>query len=275
MRYDASFEALLRPGLGPLLKATPFAGKPDALCADLARLVYFDFAARRGDLDAALAAHGLTSAKFVTGKRFPAETEALIATSADGTAYVVFRGTQTLRDFLSDIAAWRTGWSGEQRVHWGFAQAYRVVKAELDEWCRNNPAARLVTTGHSLGGALATLFASDHPTAELVTFGSPLVGNAAFAASFAGRQVRRYRDCADFVARIPYGWLGFYHVVPPSYLDRHGKPQPEAAIAADMVAARAEYRQRYRGIKGNVPLRDLADHAPINYVSALLGLRKP
>ena len=275
MRYDPSFKALAKPGMGPVLDAGLFAGKPDALCADLARLVYFDFSARRGDLDAALAAHGLTSAKFVTGKRFPAETEVLIATSADGTAYVVFSGTQTLRDFLSDIAAWRTGWSGEQRVHWGFAQAYRVVKAQLDEWCRNNPVTRLVTTGHSLGGALATLFASDHPSAELITFGSPLVGNAAFAASFAGRQVRRYRDCADFVTRMPFGWLSYHHVAPLCYLDRDGRPATEAEITADIAAARAEYRQRYRGIKGNVPQRDLADHAPINYVSALLGLRKP
>lgn len=274
MRYDPTLAALLKPGLGPLLDAGLFAGKPDALCAELARLVYFDFVARRADLDTALAAHGLTRAELISGKRFPAQTEVLIATAADGTAYVVFRGTQSLRDFLSDIAAWRTGWSGRQRVHWGFAQAYRVVKSQLDEWCRDNPAMRLVATGHSLGGALATLFASDHPRAELVTFGSPLVGNAAFAASFAERQVRRYRDCADLVARVPYGWLGFCHVAPPNYFDRHGTPQPETAIAADMAAARAEYRQRYRHIKRKVPLRDGADHAPINYVSALLGLRE-
>ncbi len=274
MRYDTTLAALLTPGLGPLLAAGPFTDKPDALCAELARLVYFDFAARRADLDTALAAHGLARAELISGKRFPAQTEVLIATAADGTAYVVFRGTQSLRDFLSDIAAWRTGWSGQQRVHWGFAQAYRVVKSQLDQWCRDNPAMRLIATGHSLGGALATLFVSDHPSAELVTFGSPLVGNAAFAASFAGRQVLRFRGCADFVTRIPFGWLGFCHVAPPNYFDRHGNPQPETAIAADITAARAEYRQRYRHIKRKVPLRDGADHAPINYVSALLGLRE-
>ena len=38
--------------------------------------------------------------------------------------------------------------------------------------------------------------------------------------------------------------------------------------------ARGEYFIKYGGRIGNVLFRDLADHAPVNYVSAVLGVRE-
>jgi hypothetical protein len=91
-------------------------------------------------------------------------------------------------------------------VHAGFQHAYNQVRADLLrgvnaclEWCKAGgraPPARVVFTGHSLGGALATLAALDaslHPAAfglahrpawALLTWGCPHVGDAAFAAVF-------------------------------------------------------------------------------------------
>ena len=48
---------------------------------------------------------------------------------------------------------------------------------------------------------------------------------------------------------------------------------PLPAIKADQHQARVKYLREHFPKSGTVPVRDLADHAPINYVSALMGLR--
>lgn len=284
MLYNPTLDALLRPYLRDPLEPGQFSNHPDALCAELARLAYYSFAPDQlPRLVHGLAGLGLSPPQLIEDRH--RDTQAFVALDREHTAYVVFRGTESTsrRDILTDALFLRRPWSGKAWVHRGFRRAYdnrstradaTNVRGALSELIARLAPRRIVTTGHSLGAALATLFATDHPAAELVTFGSPLVGNAAFAALFAGRNVRRYRQCADFVTRIPYGWLGYHHVAPPAYLDRHGERNDEADIAADIAAARAEYRQRYRGLPGKVPLRDGADHAPINYVSAVLGVRE-
>lgn len=284
MQYDPTLDALLRPQLRDPLGPELFAGQDDTLCAELARLAYYSFAPDQlARLERGLAGLGLSPTHLIEDRQ--RDTQAFVALDPQHTAYVVFRGTESAvrRDVISDALFLRRPWSGKAWVHRGFRRAYdnrstspdaNNVRQALSGLIARLAPRRIITTGHSLGAALATLFATDHPAAELVTFGSPLVGNAAFAALFAGRNVRRYRQCADLVTRIPFGWLGYHHVAPPRYLDRFGQRDDHADIAADIAAARAEYNQRYRGLPGNVPLRDGTDHAPINYVSALLGVRE-
>ncbi len=87
------------------------------------------------------------------------------------------------------------------RVHEGFlsyalsALELGVVRSEyskadgiLYEIIKNDPKARLIITGHSLGGAVATIYAASIielgvPTEQIqvITFGAPAVGNMAFA----------------------------------------------------------------------------------------------
>ncbi len=88
---------------------------------------------------------------------------------------------------------------------------------------------------------------------------------------------------------------GYRHHGPARYLDRHGQalatPPSDDEVRSDQDAARAEYAALKRldvalgsdpiaaiaalrnAAPGGhqVPFRDLADHAPINYVSALVG----
>src|SRR5262249_39737604 len=102
---------------------------------------------------------------------------------------------------------------------------------------------------------------------------SPLVGDIDFAASFAGRRVERYVDCLDLVARVPP--FIYRHLDGLRYIDRHGKVHlgglswRDAGI--DSAQAGASYPLLLR--RRSCPLRELADHAPINYVSAILGVR--
>jgi hypothetical protein len=118
-------------------------------------------------------------------------------------AVVVFRGTQreVKEDLLADLDARPRDLGAGIHVHAGFHHAlYEVTDGErqknaaelllerLDHLPRGTD---LYVTGHSLGGALATLFASevlarrDRPYAlrGLYTFGAPAVGNAAFGNS--------------------------------------------------------------------------------------------
>ena len=275
MPYDASFAGLTKPGTGPVLDPAPFKGNEDAVCADLARLVYFDFDNRRADLEEALGRHGLRLAKTFHKRWLFVDSEVLIATAADGTAYVIFRGTQDVWDLLTDLAALPARWIGGGWVHWGFRKGWNLLAGEIASWLADNRPRRIVTSGHSLGAALATLFAASAPAAELVTFGCPLVGSAKFVALFAGRSVRRYRHCCDLVSRIPPDWLIYRQLGGLRYVDRTGTLHQDldrAAIKADMAeGARAFHRARL----GGVPVRNLADHAPLNYVWALTGELTP
>jgi triacylglycerol lipase len=288
MRYDASLDAVLRPQLGDPLEPGLFADNPDALCAELARLAYYSFKSEeRARLETALAALGLGRVHLAEDRH--SDTQAFVALDAARTAYVVFRGTQpdSWRDIRTDARFLRLPWDGQAWVHRGFRAAYdnrsgersaSSLRAYLHGLMTGLAPARIVTTGHSLGGALATLFASDHPGAELVTFGSPLVGNAAFAARFESPPPRRYRQCADLVTRIPFEWLGYRPVPGLCYIDRTGavaESEPSAAaIKQDIALAREAYRRDHGSGQGKAPVRDAADHAPINYVSALLGIRE-
>ncbi len=275
MPYDASWQGLASPGLGPISVSDRLAGNEDARCADLARLAYFDFSERRADLEAGLAGHGLTLVKSLQARWRIVDSEACIALTDDGTAYVVFRGTQNFRDVLTDLAFWPVEWNDTGLVHWGFLTGWALLAQEFAVWFAGNHPARIVVTGHSLGGALATLFAAQNPSAKLVTFGCPLVGDAAFAAQFAGRTVQRYRNCCDLVPRVPPKLGIFEQLGGMRYIDQHGTVRDQlspAAIKSDMAeGARFLARAKQRIL---LP-RQLTDHAPSNYVWALTGELTP
>jgi pimeloyl-ACP methyl ester carboxylesterase len=99
------------------------------------------------------------------------------------------------------------GYNG--RVHKGFATTadrlwepvHRQVRAALV------PGSRLWVTGHSMGGALATLIAArlmqeSIPVAAVYTFGSPRVGDAAFASAYQPT-LHRIENGNDIVCHLP------------------------------------------------------------------------
>lgn len=131
---------------------------------------------------------------------------------------------------------------------------------------------KLLITGHSLGAVMATLLTSLKTPTALYTIGSPRVGDAAFVASLGGVTSYRYVDCCDAVTELPPAALGYAHLGNMLYIDRHRKvlnAPSDDTVAADRFVARAECLIRYAWKAGNVGVRDLADHAPINYVTAI------
>lgn len=283
MRYDASRDALFRPETQPpIVRTVPW--PLDGLCAELSRLAYIRFdetPEEEARLRQALTALGFGEAALFKDSRpdpgrFDLAAEGFGVVDANRRAIIAFRGTQpdSFRDFLSDARFLPTAWRGVGSVHRGFAETLDAVLPEIEAWLAEVKPAHLVITGHSLGAAIATLLAALQPEAELVTFGSPRVGNGAFAGLFNGRSMRRYVDCGDAVTLVPPP-VSFTHLDGFRYIDRlgavHAQDPGNWAITKDRTRATWDYLWMKQANK--VTLRTLADHAPINYVSAVLGER--
>ncbi|CAA9587170.1 hypothetical protein AVDCRST_MAG81-4429 [uncultured Synechococcales cyanobacterium] len=115
-------------------------------------------------------------------------------------------------------------YTGESRsgaqMHQGFATAYLSVREKIHDYLKNHAASSVTITGHSLGGALATLCAVDvqynfpNVAISIYTFGAPRVGNAGFRDSFNRRVPSTYRFVygMDIVPALPRPWQGHQHV---------------------------------------------------------------
>ncbi len=273
--YNPSKEALIHPG-----EADDFfeRGRPatePALCAELSRLAY---CRRKGVVGQILAGIGFASTEFFATAEWDEDGAHALLTVGGDLAVLAFRGTESddPTNIIADAKFWPVDWRSAGRVHVGFAD---ILSDPNDVWPDisraiekvNTP--RLVFTGHSLGAALATLAASLHRPDSLYTFGSPYVGNGEFRDSMNDVAVHRYVDCCDLVPRVPpklYQHVGLLH-----YIDRLGNVSREPdheMMNEDQSIAWREYLFEYEGwFSPNVPVRDLADHAPINYVSPLLA----
>src|SRR5471030_2213161 len=182
MDYDPSKTALLHPELQPPFFQSGQQWERRALCAELSRLAYFRFEcddAARAAVTAALGQVGLAGLRFFCAA--DTDTQAFATISNDGlSAYLAFRGTQVdaVGDLRSDLDFSFTTWQGAGQVHSGFHSAFLSVRDEVLAWAAQQGAASICVTGHSLGAALATLAAAVLPGASLITFGSPMVGDA-------------------------------------------------------------------------------------------------
>jgi hypothetical protein len=125
---------------------------------------------------------------------------------------VAFRGTQvfanpSLSDMLSNLWFRRRPWD-PGRVHRGYREALLDIAQELK---RPLHSARrpLYFTGHSMGGALATLASTLAPgPSATYSFGAPRVGDAAFARRLTN--LVRVVHGADIAPRYPLP-LGYRH----------------------------------------------------------------
>lgn len=151
---------------------------------------------------------------------------------AANTVIVSFSGTDPLniQNWISDLVFTQVDYAHctQCRVHLGFWAAYLSVRDMLLTHVRKlvsmNPGAVVSVTGHSLGGALAhhavvDLFRANVPLAfPLFNFGTPRVGNGAFAAFFYNNfgvyGMFRLVHWKDPVPQLPLNSWGFTH--PPA-----------------------------------------------------------
>lgn len=268
MEFDNRWESLIDPG-----KATDFFALPAGLApfdpevrvfdvcqawwmAEFARVIY-----RRDGRQEMLARAGFREEKSFRG----ASTQCAVVRPVDGPdfAVLVFRGTADLRNWLTNVRAVPVRWSRGGKVHRGFQRALQKVWDEVALHL-DSIQAPIFYTGHSLGGALATLAASHRPPEVAYTFGSPRVGDDEFVATLTA-PLFRVINRRDIVTTLPpvVPKLGFVHAGEMHHLEARDS---SAADADPDLAELADPRRWFD------PHESLADHAPINYLARLTRL---
>ena len=114
------------------------------------------------------------------------------------------------------------------RVHRGFKKEVDDLWPALEAALTSNTHT-LWFTGHSLGGAMATICAGrcllSHIAStpeQIITFGSPRVGDKRYI-NHARVNYLRWVNNNDIVTRVPPTWLGYRHSGTEMYLNAYGQ----------------------------------------------------
>jgi len=112
-------------------------------------------------------------------------------------------------------------------VHRGFHAGFSIVRSQIEQELKQFSGRAIVLTGHSLGGALATIAAAEWlgvvPIAAIYTYGQPAVGKGGFPAfvrQHYGGNFYRFVNDDDVVPRVPPGYT---HVGRLLHFDASGR----------------------------------------------------
>ena len=190
------------------------------------------------------------------------DTQGIFGEAFGNTTVIGFRGSEetgiwdwiTDLKFIQQVFPYGDSGNSQVKVHHGFISAYKSVREAVHQEVKNSPHQRVICTGHSLGGALATLCALDlqynFPDKDVscYTYGSPKVGNSHFKNSYDRRVPKTYRfvNSADTVPSLPPG--RYVHV---GMLNQIGGAAAQVDNLIDKIMDKVD------------------DHFPHNYIKAL------
>lgn len=208
---------------------------------------------------------------------------AVLYKSATHHVVVVFCGSASVKDWLSNAHAGHTVIYGNIFAHRGFVDYIneqlpdirdgicKIVKSQAEQTTEKRPLT-ITTAGHSLGGALATLVAyilkheilPEHniaacTTIETINFACPRVFTWASADEFEDilgkNQIARICNNGDIIPRLPAELMGYLHVgieVPLDSirsddvdLDKAGVLDNIQALISDANIAKHHFMQTY------------------------------
>lgn len=144
------------------------------------------------------------------------DTQAFILERGD-VVYVVFQGTQSKWDWLMNLILRFKKSEVFGSYHTGFISvselSFPMIGNHLLSIVKNNPNKKVVLTGHSLGGAMATMYAhilkqkhQEVAIESLVTFGQPRCGNYKFTEYLNSLNLdyKRFVNTGDYIADVPF-----------------------------------------------------------------------
>ena len=260
MQVTTTWEDILYPGKATdFFTRRPFPEFDPATCAynganalwlaELSRLVYRDPPIPLPSNNSFPAGTTCVQHSFFVSQE--TETQALLAefTGPSSFAVLAFRGIELTPTEI--ITALKAGIpplaQNEISVHDGFAKALDSVWCEIEKQLAQLKCP-VFYTGHSLGAALATLAAARRTPKAVYTFGSPRVGNYAFASRLTSVPIYRVVVGQDVIATVPPVALGFMH----------------AGTEQRLIATSKEAWHNFYA-----PPKAFADHAPVNYVDLI------
>ena len=188
---------------------------------------------------------GLRDVSFSSGR----STQAFAARS-DEVQYLAFRGSEQVSDWLTNARFMPTSREQGVHIHTGFIDALDEIWEELAVAVRAKDLP-IVVTGHSLGGAVASLAAlrlaiAGAAVAGVVTFGQPRTGHGDFRRLYDGLLAGvtlRFVNHIDLVTRVPLLAQNYRHIGRRMYFDDAGELHEDASA---WHVARDDLRYRLR-----------------------------
>ncbi len=186
---------------------------------------------------------------------------------------VACRGTEPndWNDVKADVNAFMVLAETVGRVHRGFKKEVDDLWPALEEIIATDQRT-LWFTGHSLGGAMATISAGRCFLAHIpatpqgvYTFGAPRVGTKRYINNVTVDLIRWVNN-NDIVPRVPPTWMGYRHTGRRFYINTYGKVR--------RMTNRQRVKDRWRGFfhglkQGKVD--HFSDHAMAGYIQHIAG----
>lgn len=177
---------------------------------------------------------------------------------SDKSIYVVFRGSSSIQNWISDLDALKTAYTSfpecNCQVHKGFySSEQRVISKVVNEVKRLQALKtdyQVKVTGHSLGAAIAQLTSMDLvkfgiPN-SLYNFGQPRTGDKAYS-DFATPKVPAWRVVhdKDQVPHLPFTTgMDYYHICREEFEDVNGNVKScDSSCEDKSCAAQYEFLQ--------------------------------
>lgn len=129
-----------------------------------------------------------------------------------GDLAVLCRGTQTSEDWLSNLNAGTDIGPASLPVHAGFHRIYKSMRQDIRAKMKGKNPTNIHVVGHSLGGAIANMFAAEFANEKmgnvnLYTFGAPRAGWGVFSQQMTDmlgpQNIKRVYAMADPVPMVP------------------------------------------------------------------------
>lgn len=188
--------------------------------------------------------------------------------NCEGVYVLAFRGTEPdeLSDVLADLNAFPDKGVSGGWVHNGFQNELEKVWDEIKTHKKSHgQKCRFYITGHSLGGAMATLAASRFNLLEkvdcLYTYGSPRVGTRSFVKSCNFLHYR-HKNNNDLVTNVPLWLMGYKHHGELRYINFYGNVRK--------LTTWQIIKDKWRGWRSGI-FDGMVDHGIGNYYKSLKG----